>query len=100
MSAYALVPDDSGTIRPAIDTVWPDIFAINFVSPVKRYIRLPETSVYLPPWKLAQYQIVCATLIPLRAVTEPRPNFEQLTFPVMLTASASAFTEDWAATDG
>src|SRR6202047_3978073 len=44
--------------------------------------------------------MVCATLIPFRADTEPRPNLEQLPFPVMLTAFVSACTEDWAAADG
>src|ERR1700690_4626613 len=52
--------------------------------------------VYWPPWKLAQYQMVWPTLIPLRAVTEPRPSLEQLTRPVTLTAFASACWEDWA----
>jgi hypothetical protein len=41
--------------------------------------------------------MVWATLIPLRAVTEPPPNLEQLTFPVMVTLSESAFMDDWAA---
>jgi hypothetical protein len=34
--------------------------------------------------------------MPFRALTEPRPNFEQLTFPVILTAFASDFMEDCA----
>jgi hypothetical protein len=38
--------------------------------------------------------MVCATLIPFRALTDPRPNLEQLTLPVMLTAFASAFMEE------
>ncbi len=38
--------------------------------------------------------MVCATLIPFLALTEPRPYFEQLTLPVMLTAFASVFIEE------
>jgi hypothetical protein len=36
MSAYVAVSVDSGTIRPATATVWPDIFASWFLSPVRR----------------------------------------------------------------
>ncbi len=41
--------------------------------------------------------MVWATLIPLRGVTEPPPNLEQLTLPVMVTLSESDFMDDWAA---
>jgi hypothetical protein len=34
-------------------------------------------------------------LIPLRAVMEPIPNREQLTFPVMVTVFESVFVFDW-----
>jgi hypothetical protein len=41
--------------------------------------------------------MVWAILMPFRADTEPRPNLEQLTFPVMVTLSELDFADDWAA---
>jgi len=41
--------------------------------------------------------MVWATLIPLRAVTVPRPNLEQLTRPVIVTLPEAGFAEDWPA---
>jgi hypothetical protein len=41
--------------------------------------------------------MVWATLIPLRAVTDPPPNLLQLTLPVMVTPFESAFMDDSAA---